>query len=74
MEQGITPLRMVVGFMMSGEEPPLEVYHTEDNTQNKKVLRLIKDFDKVSFLFNFNVPIHEARHPIYKKGYLGGQE
>jgi len=34
----ITPLRMVVGSKMSGEEPPLEVYHTQDKTQIKRVL------------------------------------
>jgi len=33
MEQRITPLGMVDGSKMSGEQPPLEVHYTQDNTQ-----------------------------------------
>jgi len=33
MEKRITPLGMVDGSKMSGEEPPLEVHHTQDKTQ-----------------------------------------
>jgi len=33
-EQGITPLEMVDDSKMSGEELPLEVYYSQDKTQN----------------------------------------
>jgi len=33
-EQGITPLGMMDGSKMSGEESPLEVHHSQDKTQN----------------------------------------
>jgi len=33
MEQGITPLGMVGGSKMSGEESPLEVHYSQDKTQ-----------------------------------------
>jgi len=35
MEQGITPLGMVEGSKMSGEEPLLEVHYYQDKTQEK---------------------------------------
>jgi len=53
MEQGITPLEMMVGSKMSGEEPPLEVYSTQDKTQKKRVLT--KHSSRFSLLFNVKI-------------------
>jgi len=35
MEQGITPLGIVGGSKMSGEEPPLEVHYSQGKTQEQ---------------------------------------
>ena len=50
MEQGITPLGMVVGSKMSGEEPTPEVHYTQQKTQ-EEFKRQSSLITQVEFLF-----------------------
>ena len=64
----VTPLKVVGDSKMSGEEPSLEVHYSQDKTQEQfRIQNSLITQAEFLFYSKFNVSLHEAKHPIYKR-------